>query len=309
MQKNSLKRGVIFTISIFILSAVLLDLTSYLAQHESRSQDYFLPPTDGQILNSKISELSHNTQRTLGISADLQREKNNLTIRITGPQTPFPPQALGRADLGEYKSFYQTQWAQQNNVSCQLDTDMVNATGTFLQTNDKINYSQINSLSSANYAQFSIPYGYNFSNIQLDIYCTAPRNASYMSFDDWTSSGTTKRAIINYSDNLGNTHTNSVLFSQSVDETYSASYFDVEDSFLQKFDFNLINTNLLNISSQTNNTYWWFTLTKQNISCEWNLSVSLNYTNSTPSYLYMPITASLQYQNASYSGYLPIVRK
>ncbi|MFH0927525.1 MAG: hypothetical protein V1822_03000 [Candidatus Micrarchaeota archaeon] len=304
MQGNNLKKGVIFTISVFILAAVLLDLSSYLAEHNARHDSYFLPPSDGEVLNSRLYELSRNTQRALGAQTSIERTSTQA-IFIYNDSFPFPPNSGGDADLGAYHTFYTQVWPAQNNLSCSLDVSTPNSTGVLYLTNSGMEYRHVNSDSNSDYAQFTLPSGYEFSNINFSVYCIEPQDVSQVGYSDWSGPGT-NTANISFKDNAGHSRFLSTNYDPSIDQSSSVVYQDSEANTIQTISFYLLSASkTLKISSEVNPAY----LSKEDANCLWNLTIWLDYSSSEEIYYYSPISAQLSYANASYSGFIPIARK
>ncbi len=316
MQENKtntnskVRKGIIFTITIFILSSVLLDYSIYLSEHNNRHDPYFFSVSDAQILNSRLDELATNAQRALGVKADMQRNDTHLTISFEDNGFAFAPSGSGisRADLRGFKTFYENTWANTNNLSCALNVALPNSSGIYYQTSDKINYTHDNSNSQRDVALLAIPSDYEFSHIIMDIYCDAPDTYSDFYYSCWQNDPTqTKIVDIIYNDDEGNSQVCHTNFNQLSSQVFYTNYtyttgLPPTEYMTQQFYFNLQTPNILNISDLHQTS-------KQDVFCKWNLSVVLDYTYDKEQHLFIPINASLKYMNSQYSGYLPVKRK
>ena len=308
-KKSNAKKGIIFAITLFLLSSVLLDFTIYVSEHNTRHDPYFTFSSDANILNSKISELSLNAQRALGVKPNMLRNSTHLTLRFEDSGFAFAPAGSGtkRADLDNFGSFYSSTWANSNNLSCSFNFAITNSSGIYYQTSDKINYSHDNSDSSSDSALFSIPSGYEFSHVRLDIYCLAPDDYDDVSYGSWASTSSPKSVIINYIDDEGHTQFQSLNFDQSVPQLFYVNYTvdqtePLEDYSSQAVYFALSPSNILNLSDS-------HTTSKSNVNCTWNLTAIINYAGTSSEHLFIPITTNISYNDARYVGYLPVSKK
>ncbi|MFH1306846.1 MAG: hypothetical protein ABIH83_04310 [Candidatus Micrarchaeota archaeon] len=304
------KKGMIYTISVFILAVVLLELLSYSVQHNDRHLQYFLPPTEGEMLALRLDELSFLTAEALGVDAQMERNSTHLLFYMQDSGFPLTPASNGRAFISQHKSWVEMGWTNISNCLVDLDVSIPNSTGRILSATSGLNYTQNNSLAANDSAALSIENGINISSVAVNIYCLSPPNTALVTYNDWPSDGTWRRAEIVYSDDTAfPTHVNSVLFNQGNVHYFAANYYDGDGDWMQSVHVDWAKPNYtLNISASTNASYT-PSITKQDVSCTWNISLSLNYTNYTKESFYIPINTTLAYQNSTYKGYLILARK
>ena len=304
-----MKKGMVYTIAIFLLASAIFELVVYTSQNIDRHASSFLPEPDGKVLARRLNELSSLYLQAAGLNASLYRNSTNLGMRVQDAGFPLADSSYGMAYLSAQKSWIESNWSSFTACPASVNATIANTTGLLLSSSAQINYSQNNSAAANDSASISIPNGASISSIDLSIYCNRPINASSIQYSDWGSTGTWSRANISYSDNGASTHSNNVFFNPSSDHFFSAAYIDSNGDWLTSIHADLIRPNYtLLIWSEANSSYA-PSLSKKNVSCSWNASVILNYTNSSEQSLFAPEAVNLRCNNASYFGNLILSRK
>ncbi|MFA5108663.1 MAG: hypothetical protein WC492_03980 [Candidatus Micrarchaeia archaeon] len=304
-----MKKGMIYTIAIFLLASAIFELVIYTSQNVDRHAVSFLPEPDGRVLARRLNELSSLYMQSAGLNASLSRNSTNLGIHVQDAGFPLTDSSYGMAYLSAQKAWIETNWSNFTSCPALVNITIANTTGLLLSSSSQINYSQNNSATANDSATISIPSDASISSFDLSIYCHQPINASSIQYTDWASTGTWRRANISFSDNGARTHANAILFNPSFDHLFSAAYLDSNGNWLTSIHADLIRPNYTLIIWSDANSSYTPTLSKKNVSCSWNATLFLNYTNTSEQNLFAPQAIHLRCNNASYSGNITLSRK
>jgi hypothetical protein len=215
--------------------------------------------------------------------------------------------------LEHLKGWLENNWTAITHTSLTFDVTQIDDTssptsgGHLLRTSGDINYSHINTDSSKDMANLSMPGNSTPINVSVWFNCARPANASTITYTSWTSPGGSLNGKINYSDG-SSSYANSSDFAPGSNNSFATNYTDGSGLWVQTIHADWVASNYsLLIWDEANSTYA-PPYTKANVTCRWNISLTLNYSNQSAEWLYVPINTTLGYGNSSYAGWLTVAR-
>lgn len=303
------RRGFVYTLCIFLLVIVLLEMLAAWAQHSDRRRLDIDSPSDGEILNARLDELSWLSRQSLGVNATLSRNGTQLVFNISDAGFPLTDYGNGGVYITRLKDWLEANWTNRTNSSLSFNVSKPNNTGTIFNLSPaNISYLQNNYYTNQNdSANLTLSSDAVPVNVTVDIACSYPANTSTITYTDWSAAGSNMSGTINYLDSFVGTHSHAQAYDRMNANTFSAVYKDSAGVWLQTIHIDWIPNYTLQIWDEANSTYA-PAFNPVNITCVWNISLVLNYTNATAETLYVPINTTLTYHNASYNGWLVVGR-
>lgn len=303
-----MKKGMVYTLSIFLLVAVLLSLMAFWVEQTDKRRQTIGEPADGDVLAARLDELGWLSMQALGINATLMHNTTHVQFSISDAGFPLSLSSAGRVDLLPLKNWLNSSWTAVTHANLTYNHSTMNSSGQLLKTSASgLIYAHDNSNSGYDQATLFSPASITPQSLGVDITCRRPGGTSSVVYSDWVSNGTTLNGIVRFYDS-GGLHTSNALFDPSSNNNFSARYYDASSRWMQTIHIDWVAPDTLRLRGENNATYV-PALNKTNVSCAWTATLSDSYSGAAQETMYMPISVSLRYYNASYGGWLVLARK
>ena len=304
----SSRKGMVFSLSIFLLVAVLLSLMAFWVEQTDKRHQTIDAPADVDVLAARLDELGVLSTQALGISATLARNSTHVQLTVSDAGFPLSPKQAGQVDLLPLQDWLNSSWTAVTHASLSYDYSRMNASGQLLKTSASgLVYSHDNSNDQYDQAMLFSPASITPAALDVAITCKRPGGASSVAYTDWASSGTTMDGTVNFYDS-GGLHISSAVFDPSSDNSFSAQYYDAGGNWMQTIHVDWVAPDALRLRGENNATYV-PALDKTNVSCSWTTGILDSYPGTLEETMYVPVSVSLRYYNADYVGWLVLARK
>ena len=306
---SSQKKGIVYSLSIFLLVAVLLSLMAFWVEQTDKRRQTIDAPAAEDVLAVRLDELGRLSAQALGINATLMRNSTHVRFSVSDAGFPLSPSARGLVDLGPLRDWLVNNWTAATHANLTYDYSGMNASGRLVQTTvSALSYSHDNSNAAYDQATLVSAPGIGTPKVLgVAITCKRPGGANSVAYTDWTSTGTILNGTVSFYDS-GGLHTSNALFDPAGSDSFSARYYDAGGNWMQSVHVDWVGPDTLRLRGENNATYS-PGLGKSNVSCAWTASLLDSYPGTLQETMYMPISVSLRYYNASYGGWLVLARK
>ncbi len=304
-----LKKGMVYSLSIFLLVAVLLALMAFWVEQTDKRRNSIDAPAYEDVLAGRLEELSRLSTQALGINATLWRNSTHVRLNVSDAGFPLSAAASGMVDLGPLQSWLTSNWTAATHANLTYNYSSMNSSGQLVQTSmTRLVYSHDNSNAAYDQASLVAPVGSAVPRvIGVNITCRRPGGAASVAFGDLGANGTTVNATIFFYDS-GGLHVSNAMFDTANSSSFSARYYDGTSRWMQTIHVDWVGPDALRVRGENNATYV-PALGKNNVSCSWNASILETYSGAAEEKMYMPISVNLTYYNATYGGQLVMARK
>lgn len=306
---SSRKKGMVYSLSVFLLVAVLLSLMAFWVEQTDKRRQTIDAPASEDVLAARLGEVGWLSTQALGINATLMRNSTHVQLSIDDAGFPLSPSASGLVDLGPLQSWMVNNWTTATHANLTYDYSSMNSSGRLVQTAVAgLIYSHNNSNAAYDQAALFSPAGFGTPKVlSVSIACRRPGGTSSVTYTDWDAAGTTLNGTVSFYDS-GGLHTSNDAFDPTSSNSFSARYYDAGGAWMQTVHVDWVAPDTLRLQGENNATYA-PPLTKNNVSCAWTASLLDSYPGTLEERMYMPISVNLTYYNASYNGQLVVARK
>ncbi len=303
-------KGLVYTISIFLIVAVFLELSLFWVGQMDKRLLYTQPQPDGEVLIYKLDELASLSMQAMGLEAQLVRTSSGITFNASDAGFPFVPAGSGRVQVSKLKTWAESVsgWQNATNSSLKMDVSLPSSTGLLLvSSGSKLNYTHDNTESTRDNASLSLPMAYAPSSVRVDMFCKRPGAGGAPAYTAWVGGVGSMTGTINFRDSGGASYSSSVAFDPGTSNSFRARYTG-GSGFVEDIHIDWLSNDTLQI---------WDTASggspasdKTGVSCAWNISATTAYPGGAGAEtLYVPIHVILNSTNANYSGNLTLARK
>ncbi len=308
------RKGMVYTLSVFLLVAVLLALMAFWVEQTDRRRTTLDAPIDADVLADRVDDIGRLTMQALGVNASITRNNVFLLLDIADEGFPLSSRAGGQGmtDLLPLKNWLESNWASTTHANITYNFSAMNSSGAIMQTTASgLMYSHDNSNAGHDSASLFIPqtsWGAGApNNLTVSLSCTPPHGAIRVDYTDWSGGGTTFGGTIRFYD-FGVWRSHTAILDPGVSDAFSARYIDISGNWMQTLHVDWAAPDTLNIYGENNATYS-PALTKDNVSCGISPDLKLAYSGGAEENIFIPLNLSLRYYNASYNGFLVLMRK
>lgn len=305
-----MKKGMVYTISIFLLVAVLLSLMAFWVEQTDKRRQTVGGWADEDVLAARLDELGWLSMQALGINATLLRDSTQIQLNVHDAGLPLSLSSAGQVDLLPLKTWLEENWTAVTKTNLTYNFTGMNSSGQLMKTDSGLIYTHDNSNAEYDKVILFIPGASGTpKNVTIDISCAKPGNANLVSYTDWNADGGTLGGRIRYWDDLGGAHTSADDF-DPVNSNSFAARFERGENWMGTVhvDWSGGADYSLSVWGDYNTTIA-PPLGKNDMRCAFNASLILDRSGAAEESLYLPISTSLRYYNASYGGWLVLARK
>lgn len=301
-------RGFLYTISIFLLASVFLDLVAFTAEQSGRIRNDVSVAQDYSELAWRMDSASTLFSDSLGVKGSFSRSQSSLNLSIYDGGFPLygGPDKVNLASLNSSLAKFST----ATGTVVWYDQQALNSSGLLLSTENGINYTQDNSNAANDKISLSIPYPVNLTGLYIRVNCNVTPAGSVVYNPTWNfGSGMTFDPLFNAT-NIGTTNGALSTTATDLNNTFQATYYSGlggTGSWIGNFTMNWT------VLPGTSRTLWFqaapntTAYSKNDFNCTLNMTASLNYTSSMPNLtLYMPEAVAMDYGNAHFNGTLAV---
>ena len=182
------RRGLVYSLSLFFMLAVLLSLGALWLMQSDRNQTTLQTPSDAEVLSARLSELKWLSLQALAINVSMTRDTGHRWYNITDAGFPLNFNPLNnQIDLTKFRNIIGDKgnppvygnWSNRTNTTItQFSISSVQTDGILLQTQEGMQY--IQRLASADLEMDYIRLNRgtaNFQQIDVSVYCQTPGGA------------------------------------------------------------------------------------------------------------------------------------
>ena len=306
---SSQKKGMVYSLSVFLLVAVLLSLMAFWVEQTDKRRQTIDAPASEDVLAARRGELGSLSMQALGINATLMRNSTHVQFNIDDAGFPLSPSAPGLVDLGPLQNWLVSNWTAATHANLTYNYSGMNSSGRLVQTAvTGLIYSHNNSNAAYDQAALFSPAGIGTPTVLgVAITCRRPGGTLSVAYTDWAAAGTTLDGTVRFYDS-GGLHTSNDVFDPANSNNFAASYYDAGGNWMQTVHVDWVAPDTLRIRGENNATYS-PALTKANVSCAWTASIVDSYPGTLEEKMFMPVSVNLTYYNAGYVGQLVLARK
>lgn len=316
------KRGLVYSLSLFFMLAVLLSLGALWLMQSDRNMTTWQATSDAEVLSMRMNELKWLCTQSIGINVSAGR---NATRRWVNVSDSFPfatttpssdrvfIRGLGYLINGTSGPYVRGNWSNLTNVNVsKFNITRMVGSGLVLNSTSSTSYTQDNSDAGSDTATLYRGTA-NPREYAVSIVCSAPSTATQLFYIDPSAGGTGTYRTIQFASTGGVITTHGVAraeFDQTGDQLFEARYYDgaLPPNWITSIHADWLSaSSSLKMWSEINATNP--DITKANVTCSFNLSMIHTDNGALAQEIHIPIEVEVRYGNATYSGNLSMVRE